>query len=119
MRKEVSERVQTPSGSDGNDGSGDVSPTEETFVLNGRLPNGCELRFPVSIQVWQEGDEFVADSADFNLHTFGTDPEDALQNLRQYLVEHFARLEEQGDKLGPGLARDRERLRSLIIAPRA
>ena len=115
--QDVAERDQVQPGRAANHGSAEEELVEETFVLDGRLSNGCALRHPLLVQVWQEGDEFVADSADFNLHAFGGDPEEALQNLRQHLVNHLAFLEEQEDKLVPRLARDRERLRELFVTP--
>jgi hypothetical protein len=80
------------------------------------LPRGYALKTPVSVAVWREGREYVADAADLNLHAFGPDEEAALTNLRERIVRHFERLEELGDRLASRLVTERNRLRDLLVA---
>ena len=89
------------------------------MVLDGGLPGGFSLRAPVDVAVWREGAEFVADVPDLNLHAFGADADTALANLRARIVDQFARLDELGDRLAPRMKRERDRLRDLLVAPRA
>jgi len=98
----------------------DGAPVSVTAaVLNGALPGGYVLRTPVNVDVWREGTEIVADAPDLNIHAFGADADTALVNLGTRIVDQLARLEELGDRLAPRMARERDRLRDLPVAPRA
>lgn len=90
----------------------------KTLMLDGALAAGFVLRAPLPVRVWQEGEEYVADASEVNVHAFGPDEEGALANLRVQIVEHLAFLDEMGDNLAPGLTADRQRLRSLLIPAR-
>ncbi len=86
-------------------------------VLEGEIGQGYALRSPIQIALWREGREVVADAPDLNLHAFGHDTDEARRNLGASLIEQFRRLEELGDKLGPGLMAERDRLRQLLVTP--
>lgn len=101
-------------------GDVDGEPVSVTAtVLNGALPGGYALRSPVSVAVWREGTEVVADAPDLNIHAFGADADAAMANLGARIVDQYARLEDLGDRLAPRMARERDRLRDLLVAPRA
>lgn len=90
------------------------SEYEEVFRITGALPSGYWLHYAIPVYVRLEGSEFVATQPQLAIMAFGDSPGDAILNLRADLVEHYERLLELGDRLGPQLARQRDFMRKLF-----
>lgn len=88
-------------------------------IIDGALPGGFALRDPVGVEVWQEGEEYVAAVPDLLIHAFGDSVDDALASLRHEIVAHRERLEDLGDRLAPRMAAQLNQLRRLVISGRA
>ncbi len=91
----------------------------ETLLFDGPLPGGYLVSHPIEIHVWIEAGEFVADTPELNLHSFGEDRGAAIGNLAQLIVSHDERLERLGDKLSRRMIKDRDRLRIALCSPGA
>jgi hypothetical protein len=97
--------------------SWDIATGEASFssLISGELLGGFRLLLPLSVNVWREGDEFVAEQPDIPVHAFGTTAEDALSELKAALVEQRMRLDQLGDQLSPRFRRERDLLRGIIV----
>ncbi len=92
-------------------------PAAEIVHIEGQLADDLALARPVRVEVWLERGEFVADVAEFNLHAFGTTPDEGIANLREALVAQRRRLLTLHDRLSSSMQRDAE-LREAAIQPR-
>ncbi len=93
----------------------DEGAVPTSVLLQGELPSGYALQSPVRVVIWREGDEYVADPVDVDLHAFGSDAEAALNNLAERLVDQWRRLSELGEKLAPRTQAERERLSAVLV----
>jgi hypothetical protein len=87
---------------------------KEVYRITGELPSGYWLHYAIPVYVRLEGSEFVASQPQLAIMAFGDSPADAILNLRADLVEHYERLLELGDRLGPQLVRQRDFMRKLF-----
>lgn len=85
-------------------------------VIDGLLPGGFALCSPVTVEVWHEGDEYVAAAPDLSVHAFGPTTEAAIASLRQTIVDIHLLLEDDSVRLAPPIVAQRDRLRSVLIA---
>src|SRR5688572_23574701 len=90
---------------------------EETYYVEGELPGGHWLHYPLLVRVQIENDGFVADQPRLQVYAFGDSPVGAILNLRHAITEQFDLLESMNDKLSPRLRRQRDLLRK-VLAPR-
>ncbi len=88
-------------------------------LIDGNLPGGFALRCPIKVEVWREGEEYVAVAPDLLIHSFGANADEAVAQLRQDLVDQLRRLEELGDRLAPRMVAQRDRLRRSLTSGRA
>lgn len=93
----------------------DVEDASSWFALQGALPGGYRLRIGLLARVWKEGNEHVADQGDLRVHAFGESPADAIENLKDALVEHRSRLEDLEGRLSPRIQAEWEFLKLLIV----
>jgi hypothetical protein len=99
---------------------GETTPDyEELYRITGEMPGGHWLYYALPVRIRIEGSEFVAIQPQLSLMAFGNSPGDAILNLRTDLVEHYERLVELGNRLGPQLVRQRDLLRKLFTEPDA
>jgi hypothetical protein len=92
---------------------------EEVFRIRGELPHGYWLYYGLPVRVRIESGEYVAIQPGLALFAFGESPMDAILNLREELVEHYERLLELGERVGPQLARQRLVMHKLLSPPDA
>jgi hypothetical protein len=90
-------------------------PQVEVLDIEGELSGELCLSRPVRIEVWQEGGDFIADAAEFNVHAFGTTRDEAVANLRDEIVEQRQRLLTLRDRLSPSMRRDAQLLEAAIL----
>lgn len=88
-------------------------------VIEGALADGFALRDSVRVEVWQEGEEYVAAAPDLLIHAFGESVDDAVANLRHEIIAHLRRLEALSDRLSPRLVAQLNQLRRLVTSVRA
>jgi hypothetical protein len=100
-----------------NDAEGERSANgyEEVYALVGDMPDGYVLREPVSVYVTFVGMEFVAEQPRLDVSAFGDSVIEAVMNLRERIVEHYRRLEGQGDRLSPRLKEQRRLMHGLLL----
>ena len=83
-------------------------PLAEILHIEGDLSDEMTLSRPIRVEVWSESGEFVADAAEFNVHSFGPTREDAIANLRAGIAAQRQQFETLGDRLSPSMQRDAE-----------
>lgn len=93
-----------------------LTPSEEWFAIEGRLPRGYLITAPVRLHLWREGDEFVVEAPELEVHAFGATREEAIDNLRGRLVDRRNALAEASGRLGPGMKEIAERFSVLVAA---
>jgi putative transcriptional regulator len=90
------------------------TPAANHAVIQGPLFDEFVLREPVTVKLWREGAEFVAEASELGVHAFGRSEDDAMANLRSHIVEQFRRLEELDGRLAPRMIAQRDRLRQAL-----
>lgn len=95
-----------------------IESTDEryhTFLqIQPKMGKGLNFARPIGVELWREGEEFVAESPEFDVHAFGNDRAEALMALIQYLPTHLRLLESEGDNLAPWLIETRDALHELL-----
>ena len=69
---------------------------------------------PVTLEMEQEGEFYVAKYDDLDEYGYGFDPISAVQDIRKTIAELYWQLKDDQDRLGPDLARTWQRLSELV-----
>ena len=69
---------------------------------------------PVTLEMEQEGEFYVAKYDDLDEYGYGFDPISAVQDIRKTIAELYWQLKDDQDRLGPDLARTWQRLTELV-----
>jgi hypothetical protein len=97
----------------------DVVTAEHSIELAGPLLDGFTLRHSLTVQVWRECGEFVANADDLGVRGFGDTPAAALEYLGEQVVEQYLRLRDLGDRLSLPMQELREKFRHFVAPPNA
>jgi hypothetical protein len=92
-----------------------VAPGEEWLRAAIPLPQGYALTSAITMHIWPLAGEVVASTDDLGLHAFGVDPEEAIRNLGERLVEERERLIGFGDRLSPQMRQFAALLQSAVV----
>ena len=86
-----------------------------TVPITSLAPEPLSLRHPIFVVVQPEGDEFSATFFDANINASGDTQTEAVDNLKEILVNTYQRYSALGeDKLGPGPRKQLAVLRTII-----
>ncbi len=94
-------------------------PSEDSFELAGLLPDGFTLRHSLTVQVWRECGEFVANADGLGVRGFGDTQPDALEYMGEQIVAQYLRLRDLDDRLSLPMQELRERFRHFVAPPNA
>jgi len=97
----------------------DLVPFEDSIELAGPLPDGFTLRHSLTVQVWRECGEYVANADDLGVRGFGDTPTEALEYLGGQIIAQYLRLRDLGDRLSLPMQELRERFRRFVAPPNA
>ena len=91
-------------------GTVDRSQIQIGSLLDHRL----RMLGPVTLELEQEGEFYVARFDDLDEYGYGFDPISAVQDVRKTIAELYWQLKDDQDRLGPDLARTWQRLTELV-----
>ena len=80
------------------------------------LTDGSTLRVrgPLTLELEQEGEFYIAKCDELNEFGYGADPTSAVQDIRNTIAEFYWSLKEDQERLGPDLTNTWQRLSELV-----
>ena len=94
-----------------------VTPTAVAHTqiqIGSLLDHRLRMLEPVTLELEQEGEFYVAKCDDLDEYGYGFDPISAVQDIRKTIAELYWQLKDDRDRLGSGLARTWQRLTELV-----
>ena len=81
-----------------------ISAVPKTVLIQVLLDDRLRLNRPVVVKIEKEGEHFIAKCDEFEEYGYGHSFIEAVDDLRQTLVELYWTLQKEQSRLGPGLA---------------
>lgn len=96
-----------------------ISAELPTVVIESLFDDRLLLRVPVTLELEQEGNFYIAKCDEFEEFGYGGNPFQAVDDFRQTLAELYWTLKEEQSRLAPGLAGVWQRLNQVVQVVRA